>query len=79
MRLTEGAMYIWNPLAVGSKMIRLRASYVRTTATSKQTKQTQNKTSTNEDTQELDKGCVGVRGCSYTASSQPGTEDDERA
>ena len=29
------------------------------------------------DTQKLDKWVRGVRGYSYTASSQPGTEDDE--
>ena len=54
-------------------LICLRALYVRTTATSKQTKR--NKTKRDErDTQKLNNRCVGVRGCSYTASSQSGTE-----
>ncbi len=44
-------------------------------------KQNKNKTKriyTNDARKSSTNGCVGVRGCSYTASSQSGTEGDER-
>ncbi len=44
-------------------------------ATSKQTKTKQNETNDTRHA-EARQRCVGVRGCSYKASSQPGTEDD---
>ncbi len=52
-----------------------------TNATSKtKTKQKRNETKyTNDARKSSTNGCVGVRGCSYTASSQSGTDDDDRA
>ena len=56
------------------------ASVLRANKSDKETKQNKNKQKRiyERSTQELDKRVRGLRGCSYTASSQPGTAGNER-